>query len=169
MTKQELLRIARFYAESFKEICDEPVGDVAEVLGPLVPVGEDIDLLIAATLYSPVIHLMPSEDFVRQTYDDDIFDLLMDTTYSPELDQLSRLKATRIRMKSMDERARKLQMAVFLTFLDKEMVLSEREGRTAGDYAQWLEETVALYGPSSPDLARRILETLHAHQGPSSN
>ena len=161
MDNLELLRIARFYAESFREICREPMPDVARALIGIIPEEEDPGLLTAATLYTPVVYLMPAEDFIAKTYDKDIFNLLMETTYDPALTRLQRNRAIRARLNGMSRRARILQLAVLQAYLPIELVLAEEEEGGAMGYCRWLEPVAASLRGDCPALHDRLQADLH--------
>ncbi|RED52046.1 hypothetical protein [Aestuariispira insulae] len=160
MNDRELLRIARFYAESFLEIAREPLPDIADCLAGIVGEEDDIGLLTAATLYTPVIHLMPSEDFIAKTYGKDVFNLLMETTYDPGLNLARRHRAIKARVRDMDARTKILQLAVLRGYAPLELSLMRSAGINARDYVQSLESVAASLRDTCPALYDQFLEDL---------
>lgn len=160
MDSRELLRIARFYAESFQEIAREPMPDIGECLTGIVGEDDDIGLLTAAVLYTPVIYLMPSEEFIAKTYGKDVFHLLMETTYDPALNMARRHRAIKARIRGMEARTKILQLAVLRGYAPLELAQMRSAGINARDYIQSLESVAASLRDACPVLYDHFLEDL---------
>ena len=159
-----LLRRARYAATCYLEHHPGPYHDVYDQLRGVRSAAGDTSLLAAAALYTPVIHIRPPEWTVEREYGGDVFNLLMETTYDPDLSPDRRLAEMDNRLFALSDRARILQMAVLKAYFERDVHLHAGL-RPDGDldYCRWLENHLRRLSDGSPRLARRLARAIVYH------